>query len=96
MKICKFGDFLNESASMKYYLPTYEECREICDANDNFIFFESKQEIQGYNVSFFNNRLAMPQNFEEPIPGKNIIADELRGLHSSSTKMEHFLIDIYY
>ena len=82
MKICKFKDFLKESVDnkMKYYLPTYEECREICDANDNFIFFESKQKIQNFDVSFFNNRLAMPLNFEKPIEGKDIVADELRRL----------------
>lgn len=64
MKIIQYSDFIKESSSyMKYYLPTYEECREICDANDNFIFYEIKTEIDGYKISIFNNRLAQPSDF---------------------------------
>lgn len=48
---------------MKYFIPTYEQCRAICDANDNFIFYETKHVIDGYNVSIFNYRLAQPKDF---------------------------------
>lgn len=80
MKIKNFAQFMIRESVSNYYLPTYEECREICDANDNFLFFESKQELDGYNISIFNYRLATPQNFKNPIVGKNISANELRGL----------------
>jgi T4 RnlA family RNA ligase len=80
MKIKNFAQFMIRESVSNYYLPTYEECREICDANDNFLFFESKQELDGYNISIFNYRLATPQNFKNPILDKNISANELRGL----------------
>jgi T4 RnlA family RNA ligase len=80
MKIKNFAQFMIRESVSNYYLPTYEECREICDANDNFLFFESKQELDGYDISIFNYRLATPQNFKNPILDKNISANELRGL----------------
>ena len=80
MKIKRFAQFMIKESVSNYYLPTYEECREICDANDNFLFFEMKMELDGYNISIFNYRLATPQNFKNPIVGKNISANELRGL----------------
>ncbi len=66
---------------MKYFIPTYEQCRAICDANDNFTFYETKHIVDGYNISIFNYRLAQPVSFYNPIPdNKEIIAHELRGL----------------
>lgn len=65
---------------MKYFIPTYEECRLICDAHEDFIFYETKHVIEGYNISIFNYRLAMPATFYDPVPGKNILAHELRGI----------------
>jgi RNA ligase len=53
----------------------------ICDANDNFTFYETKHIIDGYNISIFNYRLAMPPLFYNPIPNiSGILAHELRGL----------------
>lgn len=70
-----------ENNSHNYFLPTYEECRAICDANDNFLFFETKHNIDGYNVSIFNYRLANASLFSKPIEGNATIkAHELRGL----------------
>ena len=66
--------------SHSYYIPTYDECREICDANGNLTFYESKHVVDGYNVSIFNYRLAMPPLFEAPVPGKSMKAHEMRGL----------------
>lgn len=66
---------------MKNFIPTYEQCREICDANDNFTFYETKHNVDGYNISIFNYRLAMPPLFYKPIPSNTeIVAHELRGL----------------
>ena len=66
---------------MKYFIPTYEQCREICDANDNFTFFETKHEVEGFNISIFSYRLAMPTLFTNPVKTKpEITAHELRGL----------------
>ena len=48
---------------MNYFIPTYEQCRLICDANDNFTFYETKHVIDGFDVSIFNYRLAIPKNF---------------------------------
>ena len=63
------------------YLPTYNQCREICDANDNFTFFETKHIVDGFNISIFLYRLAMPALFVGPIKDKpEITAHELRGL----------------
>lgn len=77
----KYLEFLKENKDEhSYYLPTYDECREICDFHDNFLFYESKHELDGYNISIFNYRLANWTHFDEPIPGKNIKAYELRGL----------------
>ena len=64
-KLMKYEDYIKESSSSphSYFLPTYEQCRQICDANDNFIFFECKHIVDGYNISIFNSRLAMPDDF---------------------------------
>lgn len=66
----------------KYFIPTYEECREICDAHDNFLFFESKHNVDGFNISIFSYRLVSQSSiFEKPVPGNNkISANEVRGI----------------
>jgi len=75
----KFSSFL-ENINHSYFIPTYEECRKICDANDNFIFFESKHNIMGYDVSIFSYRLASYSHFTNPVPDCDIKAFEMRGL----------------
>jgi T4 RnlA family RNA ligase len=82
---------------MKYFIPTYEQCREICDANDNFTFYETKHVIDGYNISIFNYRLAMPFIFTNPVPGRNDIqAHEMRGItfvwNKDDSLYSHFLL----
>jgi T4 RnlA family RNA ligase len=82
---------------MKYFIPTYEQCREICDANDNFTFYETKHVIDGYNISIFNYRLAMPFIFTNPVPGRNDIqAHEMRGItfvwNKDASLYSHFLL----
>jgi T4 RnlA family RNA ligase len=63
---------------MKFYLPTYEECKEIVLKNESF--YSSIQEIGGCVIETFNYRLAMAQDFVRPIAGKDIQAHELRGI----------------
>ena len=66
---------------MKYFLPTYSQCREICKVYDDFTFYETKHVIDGYKISIFNYRLAMPTLFSKPIENQpEITAHELRGL----------------
>ena len=66
---------------MKRFIPTYEQCLAICEANDNFTFYETKHIVDGYDISIFNYRLAQPVSFYEPIKGESkITAHELRGL----------------
>ena len=63
-----------------YYLPTYEECRAICDEHDNFLFYETKHDIDGFTVSIFNYRLAHFTHFEKPLANSEAKAYEMRGL----------------
>ena len=56
----------------KFSLPTYEECLEICKSTDNFIFYETKTNVDGYDISMFNYRLV--PSFEDQR------SRELRGL----------------
>lgn len=66
---------------MKYFLPTYEEARAICDAYDDFQFYETVRFIDGYKVSCFNYRLVGYSDFINPLPDRpEINASELRGL----------------
>lgn len=81
--IKKYTEFVNESHvdTHNYFIPTYEQCREICDNNGNLLFYESKHNVDGYNISIFNYRLAYPSHFDEPIEGNSVLkAHEMRGL----------------
>ena len=68
----------------------------ICDANENFTFYETKHIINGYNISIYNYRLAMPNLFYNPVPNSSITAHELRGLtfvfNSDGTLYNRFLL----
>jgi T4 RnlA family RNA ligase len=81
MRLFNFSKFNENISNKRYFLPTYIECRKICDSNDNFLFYESKTNIDGYNVSIFNYRLAQYSDFINPLKdGSSINALELRGL----------------
>jgi len=45
-----------------FYLPDYNECLEICEKSDG-IFYESKSNIDGYDISIFNYRLTTYNDF---------------------------------
>ncbi len=63
-----------------YYLPTYEECRAICDKYDNFQFYEKISFIDGYKVSTFNYRLVDYNDFSNPLGDNTTRAFEMRGI----------------
>lgn len=71
--------------AFKFYLPTYEECLSIVEANDK-AFYETKHNIEGFEVSVFNYRIADLNDFVNPIPGTEIQATELRGISFIKTE----------
>lgn len=81
MKISNYLQFLNESSDKSnYYLPTYEDCLEMCQRLDS-PFYESKFVIEGYPISVFNYRLAQYSDFTTPLPERpEVNAYEMRGL----------------
>lgn len=84
MKIHRYNTFVSsikESVSVKSNTPpSYEDCVEMCSREDS-PFYESKFNIDGYNISVFNYRLAQYKDFVTPIPDKpEIKAYEMRGL----------------
>lgn len=88
---------LEKNYKSEYYIPTYEEARLICDNNDNFIFYESKHNVDGYDISIFNYRLAFYSHFTNPVSNNpEITAHEMRGLtfvfNSDGTIYNRFLL----
>jgi len=74
MKVLKYIEFVNENLEVKgYRLPTYDQAVEMCSDEDS-PFYEIKTEVDGYNVSFFNYRLAQYKDFV------NYNGYEMRGL----------------
>lgn len=66
---------------MEYYLPTYDECKEIVNSYEGLQFYESIQEVDGYKISTFNYRLVGYEHFEHPLGESSPVkAFELRGL----------------
>lgn len=62
------------------FLPTYEECLLLCNRQDS-PFYETKTNLDGYNVSLFNYRLAQYSDFVNPIPSNpEIDGFEMRGI----------------
>lgn len=67
---------------MKRYLPTYEECLQMCESKGDMVFYEIKHKIDGYDVSLFNYRFPIFTDFVKPVESNENIQDafELRGL----------------
>lgn len=65
---------------MKYFLPTYEQSKEIVASKGIMVFYETVNYIDGYKVSVFNYRLPKYMDFLVPVEGKNYDAREFRGL----------------
>lgn len=76
----QFSMIRENNSSGSYYLPSYEDCVEMCSTEEP-VFYESKFVLDGYNVSVFNYRLAEYKDFVTPLPNKpGIKAYEMRGL----------------
>jgi T4 RnlA family RNA ligase len=63
-----------------YYLPSYEECKAMCDAHGELVFYEVKTELDGYLISAFNYRLANFKHFVEALEGTDVRGHEMRGI----------------
>jgi T4 RnlA family RNA ligase len=104
MKLLKYGQFITESQTNQhaYHIPTYEDCRLICDTHDNFIFYESKHKEDGFDISIFNYRLSTFQNFENPVPDRpDIKGYEMRGItfvwnQDGSLYKRYLLLDKFF
>ena len=80
MKIFNYIEFLKESVESSHYLPTYEDCVEMC-SREEAPFYESKFVIDGYPISVFNYRLAQYKDFVTPLENRpDVKAYEMRGL----------------
>ena len=80
-KLLRYREYIKESSVdlSLHYLPSYEDCLEICDMNP--AFYEVKTIVDGFKVSLFNYRLSQYKDFVTPLEHKPIIkAYEMRGL----------------
>ncbi len=80
----------------RYYIPTYKECVEIVESNNEMCFYETKYVVDGYNVSTFSYRLAKHENFMNPVPNKDMKATELKGItfvfNKDGSVFNHYLM----
>lgn len=60
-------------SNSKYLLPNYQDCLDLCNIPDS-PFFERKHQVDGYNISIFNYRIAANSDFLRPY------AKEMRGI----------------
>jgi T4 RnlA family RNA ligase len=80
MKLKKYLEFIKEEVKISNYIPTYEDCVEIC-SQDESPFYETKLIVDGFSLSVFNYRLVKYSDFITPIPSKPEISGiVLRGL----------------
>ncbi len=59
---------------------TYEQCCQIRDYYNNFQFYERIEYLKGYKICVFTYRLIGHAEFENPIPGSDLKAYEMRGI----------------
>ncbi len=65
----------------QYYLPSYDDCKAICDKYDNFQFYEGVSYVDGYKICTFNYRLIGYNDFLYPLGiDSPVKAFELRGI----------------
>jgi T4 RnlA family RNA ligase len=88
---------MNNTEKYPYYLPSYEECKSICDKYNNFQFYEGVSYVDGYKISTFNYRLVGYNDFLHPLgEDSNIKSFELRGIcfvfNSNGTLYKRFLL----
>jgi T4 RnlA family RNA ligase len=72
---------MNLIEKYQYYLPSYEDCRAICDKYDDFQFYEGISFVDGYKICTFNYRLIGYNDFLYPLGEDSPVkAFELRGI----------------
>lgn len=96
MKLFKYIEFLKENFNTKSFLPSYEEAVELCTKLDS-AFYEKKTNVDGYQISVFNYRLAQYKDFSNPIPEKpELKGHEMRGLvfvfHKDGSLYKRFVL----
>lgn len=80
MRLFRYMEFIKESVSQVYSIPSYEEAVEMCSKVDA-AFYETKTEVDGFPVSIFNYRLAQFSDFNLPLENRpKVKAFEMRGL----------------
>lgn len=60
-------------------IPTYQECKEICNFHGSLVFYETQIVVDNYIICMFNYRLATYDNLSKPLRHSNVSAIELRG-----------------
>jgi T4 RnlA family RNA ligase len=60
-------------------IPTYEECKAVCDYHGSLVFYETQIVVDNYIICMFNYRLATYNNLTKPLPNNDLSARELRG-----------------
>ena len=65
---------------MKPFIPTYDQAVEMVKSKGELVFYETKINIGGFNISVFNYRLAGYNDFITPVDGKDYDAKEMRGI----------------
>lgn len=60
-------------------IPTYEECKLVCDYHGSLVFYETQTYIDNYIICMFNYRLANYNNLTKPLPNNDLSGRELRG-----------------
>lgn len=65
---------------MRFYLPAYEECKEIVESNPHGCFYERRHVVDDYEVSIFSYRHAKYNNFIRPLENPIVNALEMKGI----------------
>lgn len=88
---------MNTIEKYQYYLPSYDDCKAICEKYDNFQFYEGISYVDGYKISTFNYRLIGYNDFLSPLGVDSPVkAFELRGIcfvfNTDGTLYKRFLL----
>ncbi len=80
MRLFRYMEFIKESVSQSYAIPSYQEAVAMCSKPDS-AFYETKLEVDGFPISIFNYRLAQWTDFDSPLENRpEVKAFEMRGL----------------
>lgn len=65
---------------MKYFIPSFDDCKAIIENNSKKSFSEKIEIIDGYKIHNFDYLYPKKNSFSEPIKNSQITANELRGI----------------